>query len=510
MFKKLITIVISFTLLLNVLSVVSFADSEEIPTIFVDGIVSSDIINTDTGEVIFPPSTSSIIKGVSVATLPLLSAVADKNYDKLKEPLGKALEVIFADVLMDENGLPVVNSDSEFTYPTTMEEARACVEEKLPDTPENYYRFTYDWRLDIKTLANKLHDYIEYILDFTGASKVNLIGFSMGSAVTMTYLHDYDYEHVNSVVILAGAFNGVSSCGEPFSGRIGFDGAATVRFVDTILGEGFIEKIVSQVMKSLYASGIMDKLVGQVNAMSDAIMDYIYEETMRITFARMPGIWALIPPAFYNDAKEIMLGEDATDEFLAKIDYYHYNIQANNQAIIDEMLSRGINFGIVAKYGYTIPPVVKSINNIGDMVIDTVYESFGATCATADKPFGDDYSQAVSCSHNHISADKMIDASSCKYPEYTWFIKGLLHASHIEDEYALCDYILESENQVTVHDNQRFSQFLVNDNGKLAPLTLDNVNDKYGEVTSGDNFIAKVFDIIFKIISKILSFFKIL
>jgi hypothetical protein len=85
---------------------------------------------------------------------------------------------------------------------------------------------------------------------------------------------------------------------------------------------------------------------------------------------------------------------------------------------------------------------------------------------------GTDYEQAVNCGHNHISPDNIIDASTCMFPEYTWFVKGMMHTNFNSDYHNLVKWILASETQPNVFDNPNFPQFLelnkVNDT--LSPL----------------------------------------
>ena len=193
-----------------------------------------------------------------------------------------------------------------------------------------------------------------------------------------------------------------------------------------------------------------------------------------------------------DDAKALLIGDNVSDEFIAKIDYYH-NIQGQNKEILDGVIENGGNLAIISKYGSTIPPVCVSQLNIGDMVIDTVYTSFGATCALANTTLGADYVQKVDCGHNHISADNMIDASTAAYPEYTWFIKDLMHADHTAAQWELIRFIFDSEAQPTVSDSEAYPQFLISIDDEIIPLTAENDTGKYGSDESASNgFLAKV------------------
>ena len=148
-------------------------------------------------------------------------------------------------------------------------------------------------------------------------------------------------------------------------------------------------------------------------------------------------------------------------------------MQANNGKLIDGAIARGIKFGIVLKYNLQGFPCGVSANNSTDAVVDAKYSSFGATFADLDSTLGDNYVQAVNDGHNHISPDKKVDASTCRYPEQTWFVRDFVHMRTAADYDALVNYILFSEKQVTVYDNEKYPQFLRIDEKteKITPLT---------------------------------------
>ena len=493
--KKIISIILTLTMLLSCMSLFAFATEETTPVIFVDGIGSTNTVNTETGETVFPPATDAIIGGVSKAALPLMGALASGNYEEVSEPLCDALVTIFDGMACDENGNPVYPTTSVYEMPTAEEilggEIAINTANLGFDAKEVVY-FSYDWRMDMKTVAAQLNDLVKLVKDVTGAEKVNLVGFSMGSCVVTTYLYDFGYEDVQDVVILSGAYNGVSTCGEPFSGQIAFNEDGMIAFLKTMLGDSFSDKLIKALIDTLQAAGVLGNLLGIAEELNYAILDDVFEKGLKTTFARMPGIWSVIPYNMYDDAKALLIGDNVSDEFIAKIDYYH-NVQANNKEILDGVIENGGNLAIISKYGSTIPPVCVSQLNIGDMVIDTVYTSFGATCALANTTLGADYVQKVDCGHNHISADNMIDASTAAYPEYTWFIKDLMHADHTAAQWELIRFIFDSEAQPTVSDSEAYPQFLISIDDEIVPLTAANDSGKYGSDESASNgFLAKV------------------
>jgi hypothetical protein len=493
-------------MMLSALTAVSFAAEEErLPVVFVDGIMSSDIIYAETGENAFVPSTDDIVNAVKDLILPLGKSISKGDYSELGAPLSEALVKIFDGIACDENGNPVYNTISNYEIPDAdyIRSGKIAIECKnLGFDAEEAVHFSYDWRLDMQTIAAQLHDCIEAVLAATGAEKVNLVGFSMGTCVVTTYLHDYNYEYVNSVVMLSGGFNGVTTCGEPFSGQIKFDETGLVTYLMTMLGDDASATLVSILFESLSKAGVLGNIMNIADDLNNAILDDVFELGLKTTFARMAGIWALIGQDEYEAAKELLIGGNVSDEFIAKIDYYHNEIQANNKQILEGVIENGGNLAIISKYGSTIPPVSVSQMNIGDSVIDTLNTSFGATCATADTTLGANYVQAVNCGHNHISADNMIDASTCAFPEYTWFIKDLMHSDHTDAQWELIRFIFASETQPTVWDDAKHPQFLISIDGEIEPLTKDNDSGNYGK---NEGFFAKIMSFIKNLFSTFLK-----
>jgi len=93
-----------------------------------------------------------------------------------------------------------------------------------------------------------------------------------------------------------------------------------------------------------------------------------------------------------------------------------------------------------------------------DYFVDTELGSFGATCAPIESPFPFWYRQKINDGHNHISPDRLVDASTCVLPEQTWFTYNTLHG--INGDYSgWWTWFKETDNP-TVFSNERYPQFL--------------------------------------------------
>ena len=126
----------------------------------------------------------------------------------------------------------------------------------------------------------------------------------------------------------------------------------------------------------------------------------------------------------------------------------------------------GMKFGIVCGYNRQLAPINENLNT-SDMVVDTKYASGGATCADYLAAFNDwnaTYTQVNKDGHYHVSWDYKVDASTCMFPEQTWFIKNLQHVAYGTYEGdGTCDivmWLLSMDDQHTVFtDKENYPQF---------------------------------------------------
>lgn len=485
--KKMLSVILCALMLIYCIQLFAAAgtlynEDKKTVTIFVDGINSANLISAETGETLFPPQASTIVSAVMESLPTVAPAVLSENYDKAAPSLVEAVNKIFIDIACDENGKPSASTAFDWEWPTEEEVIAELEREDLGAQ----IKYGFDWRLDMKTIATDLHSYIEYIMDIAGAEKVNLIGFSMGTCAVMSYLRLFDYEYVNAVVLLAGGFNGVSCCGEPFSGKINLNSDAIVRYVDTLLGYELGDVLLSAMLHYLNDSGIIDPVIDWGNKITVELKDAVYQGVFAKTFATMPGMWALVPESCYEDGISI-IGNSLSQTTLDLIAWYHDEVQAKSEEIIQGCLDRGINFGIIAKYGFSGMPVMNSADAMCDGMIDTTYESLGAICADVDTTLGENYQQKVDVGFDCISPDNMIDASTCAFPKYTWFVKNSYHSDHYKAMMQLCYYIIQSDKQVSVLDGE-YSQFLTVVDDTPVALTSENDYVKYTVDFSEDNF----------------------
>ncbi len=468
----------------------------DVPVVFITGLEGNYYkgLSTETEEDdvrIWGPQAGPIVEAVFKNLGGILWNLFIKDYDKLADILGGLVEPIFGDFVCDEKGIP---------NPDTGKKDVSDLELKETNNYENCYKFYYDWRYDTVTIAAQLDEYIEYVMKLTGSDKVALVSMSMGTAVMMTYLHEYYYatddyserNHIDSAVFIAGAMNGVGCCEDPFSGNINIDTVSLMRFLSEIMKGNAGTEAIYYMLEGLYAIGAVDGLVEFADNLTKELLAHGFNEAMTDSIATIPGFYALMSTERYEETVDFIFDTPEKkakySEIIKKGDYYHYNVQDNGKKIIQSLLDDGINTAIIAEYGYSFMPLTSDNDRMTDGTIATDRESFGATCSEVDGTLGDSYKQAkeCACGKNHVSADNQIDASTCAFADITWFGKYLKHTCDNRFVADMVNLIIYSDRQITVWDYEDLPQFMINlDGEKLVPLTKENAGEilPYEETT---------------------------
>lgn len=456
----------------------------DVPVVFVTGLQGEFYkgLSTETQDDdvrIWGPQAQPIINAVFDNLGSILWYLITNNYDALVEVLSGLVDPIFGDFVCDENGNPNPDTGKKETSDYGLKESNGY---------QNAYYFVYDWRLDALTIASQLDDYINYVMELTGSDKVALVSMSLGTAIMMTYLYEYYYtaedyserNHIAAAVFIAGAMNGVGCCEDPFSGNISMDSVSLMRFLSEIMKDDSSTQAIYYMLEWLYVMGALDGVVEYVDNLTDELLDHGFNEAMTDSLATVSGFYTLMSTERYRETIDYIFNTPEKKEKYAEVirkgDYYHNNVQVNGTNIINSLLADGINTAIIAEYGYTFIPLTSDNDRMSDGVIATDRESFGATCSRVDETLSNGYKQAeiCECGGNHISADNQIDASTCEFPDITWFAKYLRHSSADRYFAQLVNLIVYSDRQITVWDYSEYPQFMINlDDEKLVPLTVE-------------------------------------
>lgn len=481
--KKLLAVFLSVVIAFS-LSLQIFAQTDDekcdcgnIPVIFVTGFAYTELVaNAGTPDEYgaFGVETEAITDMIKRLVLPLVELIFTGNYDKFAHKLSAEVNDLFYDASCDENGNP--------KNPTV------DIEIYEPPSPYHYRNtkstFRYDWRKDVFDIAAELNDYIEETKRLTGHDKVALRAESMGGAVTMAYLYTYGYDSVETVIMQSSAFDGIEMMTSLFVGDLSLDAKSVMNYVGNFLEGNSPEMVFYRALYNTLSMLVYHPVVKLLGGLIGNIEDVVYEDCIKSLFGYIPGIWVFVAEDSYEEAKAFMLDEEVNKELIKKIDKYHYEVMNRKEEIIEEAMADGVDFAIISNYGKAGVPLGDESKNQSDFLIDTKHTSFGATCAPYGENLGEGYEQKFDDGHNHLSPDNVIDASTCAFPEITWFVKDMMHTWYSDGYNEFAYTLIYTPGQETIHTYPQYPQFLLNNQQTeaLEPLTKENSDTQSTDV----------------------------
>lgn len=481
-------IIIAFGLSLNI-----FAQSETVPFVLVTGMNVLPLYmyyGTQDEQKAWPMPADAYINTGRQLIAPLARYAADKNKDDLAAAVLESLSGLLEYIKCDENGDSLYDIYTP-QFPLSMAHYPDVYEGEKDDEQgilnaaceyygaDNVYFYNYDWRLDPLDHADGLNELIENIRREKNCEKVNVACCSMGGTVVTSYLYKYGSDSVKNLIFLSTAYQGVEAVADMYTGDLYIEKNALFRRVFNLAKGDLLEFLFRALMYALDKAGIADNLLGFANGLLDDYHEELYDFLLKDTFGNMPAILDLVPAERYEEAKEYMLDETENAELIGRCDEYIYSVQTKSKELLDAAKDNGANVYIVCQYNMQSLPVSHSSDLNNDLLIDVKYASGGAVCADLEKTLPDGYVQAINDGHDHISPDNVIDASTCMYPESTWFIKDQAHVDYnVGETTDFIFWLADSDSQLTVFDDARYTQFMKYDYNSNS---LTAMNEDYKE-----------------------------
>lgn len=477
-FTKITALLLSLVLAMSCISICTFAaDEEKYPVVYIkgQGSVLTDNAKSN-GKVIYPieiPDGYLGEEGKKLAA-PLLLGLTANMWDSYNKRLYPAVMNILSPYALDENGEVTNGSGSMFSS------SKNPLKSGGWSTLSVYY-FDYDWRLDPVKCADDLHEYIQFVKTKSNTDKVNIIARCLGTNIVLAYANKYGTKDIQKCLLCCSGFDGFETIGALFSGEISCDSGALKRFSDSYLSvEDYADdptfEIIRNVIAALGASPVLSFGSDTLNNFYAGIKNDSYREILRDSYATTPSTWSYVGDDYYEKAKEFVYGgcEEKYAKMIEKIDYFHYEILNNYSDILDKMESDGTYIYNVVKYGFQILPLLGDNKVMSDTLISTKRSSMGATCCEVGKSLSGEY--LASADLKYVSPDNQIDASTCRYPEHTWFIKNMTHKNMPDSINMIFEAILQAEGYATVNDVEGYPQFLMSsDSGdEIFPATKEN------------------------------------
>jgi hypothetical protein len=503
LFKKALSVLLC-AVLVALCIVPAFADDAKAkyPVLFVEGFNGSPLYKNGTEKVFMPEAKD--LSGVITTLVPALlkfSAAKDvaalsndidgeaKAYDDFITAMVSAVDSVYSKFACDEHGdsidpnIDVLPTDA---FGSGAEVGDSNIQEAvIPKAAEALgndmvYYFTYDWRMSLIDTAAKLNDAVKEIKNITGADKVSLMGMSMGGALINTYTSIYGYGDVCNLTMSSSAFKGLQYIGEIFTGHMDLDAENLGGLIDDFLSEdmslsdlvsnsAILNKLINDMNEAFAYDSQGTKALGATDENATEPKNRIREEILIPYFATTPGMWTFVPEEYFADAVNYVFVDTgralSSADLIAKLSEY-YLIQKNAKANLQSAMNNGVTVSIVSHYNVHVAPVTpKAKTMTGDVTIETVGTSGGATCAPIGECFDYDYEQAKYPEKNYMSPDWMIDASTCMFPDQTWFIKNMKHMEFDMDGNN-CDlfiWLVTATEQYTIDTDDLYPQFLYYD-----------------------------------------------
>lgn len=469
--KKIISMILAITIAFT-LSASVYGTSEKdarIPTIVVSGMdftgMRIDLGKETERNLLGEIKVEDILLTVATG---LFKTVLTMSADGLTSAIFDYAADLFKGYSCDENGDSVYDVSPHNSYPLAVENydnlaladddssaekgvIKSCIEAFGADRTYFYY---YDWRLDPFDNADGLNELAEKAMADAGADKINIICCSMGGVETIAYMTEYGTDQINSCIFLCSTVNGAYVVSDILQGNIELTANSALNFLTDLAGEEL-----KTLMLILRYTGIGYLVGGAAGLLVDSLKEGAFNEVLKPDFATMPVLWALVLPDEYEAAKKYCFeGEESKYAKLIEKAEKLQDMMKNRDAMLDNAVKKGMKIAYVSNYNKPCVPVYTRSETQGDGVLETALMAGGATVSDIGKTLKIEPGK-------YISPDKIIDASTCTYPDYTWFVKDAPHiACRYDSTYSdFIIYLITSETQPTITSNPLYPQFMYAD-----------------------------------------------
>ena len=472
------------------------------PVIDMRGFMNAHIYaveNDDTSEQLWPPSTDRILGLVKNIIGPLAKLSIDRDWDKFAAVFVQEAYKVFDGLFLDENGEVTNGSGPCMVYPKPDEVKR-----------DGEYTFVFDWRIDPFEAASKLNDFINYIIENSGCEQVVLDCHSYAGIVTTCYFEQFGCDAVRSVCYNSTAVYGAGFASEIIKGKLfvggdvdlsGMGAEALVAYLLGAFSNNQYSELIDVVIEMLYKAGLVDFISNFVNKLMLESSDELYKDAIVPLFGLWPAIWAMIPDRDFDEGFDYIfntvLADDGKDYsgIQEKIGHYNESVRYQREEVLGE-INDSCNMYIIARYGYSSIPLSSTWQTMTDGVLDTESASFGATCSEYNAFHIFDEKNEL------VSPNGQVDASTCLFPEQTWFIRSVSHTQQYEPIYDFVNTLMFYDGQATVDTFPEYPRFLHFNAATLALEADDGVVVNLTFLDRFKLFFTQLFNLVFSVFKK--------
>ncbi len=310
---------------------------------------------------------------------------------------------------------------------------------------ENVFNFTYDWREDYNLVADEFKEYIDDVLELTGADKVSVYSISQGCLVVGQYLYKYsELEQTDKVIFDTPVLGGSTFVADLLTpGRTNLNFPVILSLVSDVLHAEIDITGISPILEGDFIMGAID--IGKLQCILPVVLPCI-------------AFWQMVPVDMFEEKAAALLDSKEHAEVIEAVRVFHKGFMSNITETFEKATEHGSVISIKACTGFDI---VTDSNAYSDSIVDMEY-SCGAICAPYGESFPEDYVQAVDNGKNSISPDRTVDISAGYWPDRTWVFNGLYHgqAEWCPKSLALLEELLYTDNIKDAYSSYDFPQFI--------------------------------------------------
>ncbi len=530
-FKKVMAFALALVMTFSFMSVAAQAlpSNGITPTIFIPGLfqcetkvydengqVMTDSMGNPLAEPFFLPNTLDIVgAALTEALIPIADLLI--NQEDKDQLAANAFADVLGETLMgknksDENGKFIYDVRAT-KYPVSFAEMNEYDQKTIFDHvplqyyidkagAESLYFFSYASLGNMIDVATELYEFVQHVKARTKSDKVNIVPISQGGSIMNALLAIYAKEgrsaaeDFHRIVYLVPALDGSTLVGEVYEfGLIDEDIELYQKVFPALLGEddvvSYLINILIRIMPNADFNTILDVAVNKL------VNDYMKYSTL---------MWGLCPSGNYIPEDEnsgrigaramYLLNEDGTPkadsvEILKQADWYYNEAQMKSDENILKAKADGVEIFNVAEYDFQLFHLVDSYDDVNaDGIIQLDSTSMGAYSLNINTPLPADYvpTKTQYCTkHNHISPDRVVDASTGLLPDTTFYFRGQPHEQTASNDVIikLISELLIDDSIKDVYSTPRFPQF--NGTRKTKSLMNDIAEMKKYDYSSIDS-----------------------
>ena len=438
----------------------------------------------------------------------LINGLLHDDWEPFYQNLQKEIGKLFERSLLDKNGNPQYGTGLRPERLAVLNEDRHSDKAWRTQDGTKYYLqdrywFVYDWRLDPIETAADFKAFIDDVLAATGSDQAGIIASCLGTNIVTSYLALYPEHaasHIRGVAYDGSVVGGAEMLSEAISGKFNINAAAANRLLLDCGAIGLFDtdSFINTTLEMLGRTGMFD-LVDKVSKkwIYYKLVEGVTSALALSTFYTWPNYWACVTPEDYDTAMHYVFGPEGSEKrteyagLIAKLDRYNETVRQRIPEILTSTVANGIHFGVISKYGFQSMPVCVSSDQVSDQMASVRRSSFGATTGTLYQDLSPEYlAERTAAGYGaYLSPDGQIDASTCLFPESTWFIKGSSHSNWSDWELRLLYDIASSKTQVTVESGCWPSRFVVysyieteyDGDGEIETMTTENCDTENWE-----------------------------